>query len=50
MMRLPPDQFWSMSLAEWRLLSGSDKDEALSRDAFEALRKTYPDMNEGRVR
>lgn len=45
-MRLPPDQFWAMSLAEWRLLSGSDAGGgALSRESFEQLRILYPDKD-----
>lgn len=44
-MRLPPDQFWQLSLAEWRLISQQPNDTALSRQAFEQLQTLYPDKD-----
>ncbi|NHK29585.1 phage tail assembly chaperone [Parvularcula flava] len=45
-MRLPPDQFWAMSLAEWRLVSGGEAGgAALTRESFDQLRKLYPDKD-----
>ena len=40
-MRLPPDAFWALSLAEWRLLCGSDA--AMDRARLDQLFHLYPD-------
>jgi len=46
-MRLSPDQFWAMSLAEWRLLSGSEANSpTLTRESFDHLRTLYPDRDQ----
>ncbi|MBD0426290.1 phage tail assembly chaperone [Aquisalinus flavus] len=46
-MRLAPDQFWAMSLAEWQLLSGGGAGGgALTRESFDQLRTLYPDEDQ----
>lgn len=47
-MRLTPDVFWSMSLAEWRAaVNGfarrSSRAQPLARAEFEQLMKQFPD-------
>jgi uncharacterized phage protein (TIGR02216 family) len=41
---LAPDQFWSLTLAEWRCLTaGGDAGQALSRAKLDGLLAQYPD-------
>jgi uncharacterized phage protein (TIGR02216 family) len=42
---LAPAQFWRLSLREWRALITPLGSEALSRAAFEALSRRFPDAN-----
>jgi uncharacterized phage protein (TIGR02216 family) len=42
-LRIPPEQFWRLSLAEWRALTAQPAPETLPRAAFERLLETYPD-------
>lgn len=39
---LPPREFWSLSLAEWRALTTSSA-EIPPQDAIDRLRRAYPD-------
>jgi uncharacterized phage protein (TIGR02216 family) len=41
---LAPATFWRLSLREWRALSAAPMDATLSRAAFEALARRYPDQ------
>lgn len=38
-----PEQFWRLSLREWRALNAPQLGEALSRSAFDALARQFPD-------
>ena len=40
-----PAQFWRLSLKEWRALTASPASPALTRGAFEALARRFPDQN-----
>jgi len=49
-MRFSPDQFWRMSLAEWRaavdgfaMKQGARRSPPLTRSEFDALMKMHPD-------
>lgn len=42
-LRIAPEAFWRLSLAEWRALTAEDGREALSRAAFESLLVAHPD-------
>jgi uncharacterized phage protein (TIGR02216 family) len=44
-LRLPPEQFWSLTPAELRILlgAGSGAQRALSRQGLEALEAAFPD-------
>jgi len=41
---LTPEQFWRLSLREWRALNTPQLGEALSRSTFDALARRFPDM------
>lgn len=40
-----PADFWRLSLAEWRALVAPPQAETLSRAAFEAMARRFPDLN-----
>lgn len=40
---LSPGEFWQMSMRDWRVLTGMDKADHLTRNDFEALAKNHPD-------
>ncbi|MDO8295090.1 MAG: phage tail assembly chaperone [Caulobacter sp.] len=42
-LRIAPDAFWRLSLAEWRALTREDGPLALDRAGFDALLRHYPD-------
>lgn len=43
-MRLPPDQFWSLTLGEWRMiLEATTPSDAMNREALSRLQSLYPD-------
>jgi len=42
-LKLAPNAFWSLSLAEWRALTRPHRAPQLDRPAFEALAQRYPD-------
>jgi uncharacterized phage protein (TIGR02216 family) len=43
-MGLAPAQFWRLSLKEWRVLVAPAGGPALTREAFSALARRYPDQ------
>ncbi|MFA7262016.1 MAG: phage tail assembly chaperone [Caulobacter sp.] len=42
-LRIAPEAFWRLSLAEWRALTSEDRPPALDRAGFDALLRHYPD-------
>jgi uncharacterized phage protein (TIGR02216 family) len=40
---LGPEQFWRLSMREWRALHAGVTAEAMTRAAFEALSQFFPD-------
>jgi uncharacterized phage protein (TIGR02216 family) len=42
-LRIPPEAFWRLSLAEWRALTTPAALETLSRRRFDALAANHPD-------
>jgi uncharacterized phage protein (TIGR02216 family) len=45
-MRIPPSEFWRMSVREWRSVLGHGREAALTRDELDALLKEHPDAPE----
>ena len=51
MFRLSPEEFWALSVQEWRWLLSLlelDHEEALKHTGLEALMKKYPDIEHGK--
>lgn len=42
-LRLSPEEFWSMTLAEWGALAAPPPAAALGRDGLDRLLALYPD-------
>lgn len=42
-LRIAPEAFWRLSLAEWRALTSDDSPPALGRAAFDDLFARHPD-------
>ena len=42
-LRIPPEQFWRLSLREWRALAATPKAPILSRPTLDALIARFPD-------
>lgn len=45
-LRLPPTEFWRMSVREWRCVLGEGRDAALTRSELNDLLKEHPDAQE----
>lgn len=42
-----PEQFWRLSIREWRALTAQHSAHACDRAAFEALAARFPDKQDG---
>ncbi|THH38313.1 phage tail assembly chaperone [Aliishimia ponticola] len=45
-LRLPPDQFWALTPAEFTLMLGEGASAPMKRAGLEALMKAFPDEDE----
>ncbi|HAH08686.1 MAG TPA: phage tail assembly chaperone [Alphaproteobacteria bacterium] len=41
---VPPTEFWSLSLREWRTLTAPDEAPGLGQDELDQLMRRYPDV------
>ncbi len=46
-LRLPPRDFWALSLVEWRWLAGPAGGEAMTRAELTRLKQQHPDETHG---